>query len=150
MFHPFSLHVTTHAHLLVGVFVFPFVFLRVPPCPHAAAARCWHASRGNGGSRGWPGAPVWAAAYVVISDLMLTKYNDVAFLTGRRPACGMHHACTVQGGALARCTGAMGDSTTATTRPQQQQRRRRQNWALYATMLCSIFDNIYTLAHMFS
>jgi hypothetical protein len=34
---------------------------------------------GNGGGRGWPGAPTWAGAIVVIPDLLLSRYQDLEF-----------------------------------------------------------------------
>jgi alpha-L-rhamnosidase len=40
---------------------------------------------GNGGSRGWPGSPVWGTAIVVIPDVLRTRYGDRAFLSVAYP-----------------------------------------------------------------
>ena len=47
---------------------------------------------GNGGSRGWPGAPVWSSAIVIIPDVLRSRYSDVGFLKEAYPGIKAHVA----------------------------------------------------------
>lgn len=40
---------------------------------------------GQGGGRGWPGAPVWSVAYPVITAVLIKEYGDRAFCRGIYP-----------------------------------------------------------------
>ena len=40
---------------------------------------------GTGGGRGWPGAPVWGSAVIILPDTIGSRYADTAFLTEAYP-----------------------------------------------------------------